>query len=63
MLTHADVCQVQYKAALASAAGTVAANVEIISITEARRRAGSVNVDTKVSREGQSESFLSLFRE
>jgi hypothetical protein len=40
--------QDQYKAAVASAAGTVAANVEIVKITEARRRAGKVAVETKV---------------
>ena len=38
-----------YKAALANAAGTVAANVDILSITEKRRRVGSVDVQTKVS--------------
>ena len=37
-----------YKAALANAAGTVAANVDILSITDARRRAGSVAVLTKI---------------
>ena len=40
--------QDQYKAAVASAAGTDLANVEIVSISEARRRAGSIQVDTKV---------------
>ena len=40
--------QDKYKAAVASAAGTVAANVEIVKITEARRRAGKVAVETKV---------------
>ena len=37
-----------YKAAVANAAGTVAANVDILSITDARRRAGSVAVLTKI---------------
>ena len=32
------------------AAGTTVANVDILSITEGRRRAGSVKVETKVSR-------------
>ena len=52
--------QDKYKAAVASAAGTIAENIEILSITETRRRAASareimrrqsasVNVDTKVS--------------
>ena len=41
--------QDKYKAAVANAAGTVAANVEIVRITEARRRAGKVAVETKVS--------------
>ena len=35
--------------AVANAAGTTAANVEIISITDGRRRAGSVKVETKVT--------------
>jgi len=39
--------QDKYKTAVASAAGTIAANIEI-SITEKRRRAGSVAVDTKI---------------
>ena len=39
--------QDKYKTAVASAAGTIAANIEI-SITDKRRRAGSVAVDTKV---------------
>lgn len=37
-----------FKEAVAGAAGTDAANVDIISITETRRRAGSVDVETKV---------------
>ena len=46
--------QDKYKAAVASAAGTRPANVvisNIISITEERRRAGSVKVETKVGAE------------
>jgi len=39
----------KYKTAVANAAGTVAANVEIVKITEARRRAGKVAIETKVS--------------
>ena len=42
--------QDKYKAAVANAADTVAANVEIVKITEARRRAGKVDVETKVRR-------------
>jgi hypothetical protein len=33
---------------VASAAGTIAANIDIVDITEKRRRAGSVNVQTRV---------------
>ena len=40
--------QDKYKTAVANAAGTVAANVEIVKITDARRRAGKVNVETKI---------------
>lgn len=40
--------QDSYKAAVASAAGTIAANVIILSITEASRRASSVKVETKI---------------
>jgi hypothetical protein len=40
--------QEKFKDALASAAGTVAANVEILSVTEGRRRAGSINIETKL---------------
>jgi len=40
--------QDKYKEALANTAGTTAANVEILSITEGRRRAGSVKVETKI---------------
>jgi hypothetical protein len=43
-----DELQTKYKAAVAKAAGTTAANVEILKITEARRRAGSVEVETKI---------------
>ena len=42
--------QDKYKLAIASAAGTPADNVDIVSITEKSRRAGSVNVETKVLR-------------
>ena len=42
--------QDKYKVAVAKAAGTTAANVDILSITEGRRRAGSVKVETRVSR-------------
>jgi hypothetical protein len=41
--------QVKYKAAVASSLDTPATNVEIVSITEVRRRAGSVNVETRIS--------------
>eukprot|EP00802_Teleaulax_amphioxeia_P015775 Tamp_15874.p1 GENE.Tamp_15874~~Tamp_15874.p1 ORF type:complete len:355 (+),score=48.53 Tamp_15874:1-1065(+) len=40
--------QDKYKVAVANAAGTTAANVEILSITDGRRRAGSVKVETKI---------------
>ena len=40
--------QAKYKAAVASSAGTSTANVDIMSITESRRRAGSVQVETKI---------------
>ena len=40
--------QNKFKAAVASAAGTTADNVNILDITEERRRAGSVFVETKV---------------
>jgi hypothetical protein len=39
----------KYMTAIAAAAGTSAANVEIVDITEKRRRAGSVEVQTKVA--------------
>ena len=48
-----DIKQDKYKTAIANAAGTVAANVEIVKITEARRRAGKVEVETKVRRTNQ----------
>lgn len=41
--------QDKYMVAIAAAAGTSAANVEILAITEKRRRAGSVDVQTKVA--------------
>ena len=41
--------QDKYTAAMAATAGTIAANVVIESITEKRRRAGSVDVKTKVA--------------
>jgi len=40
--------QTSFKAAMAAAAGTVASNVDILSITEGRRRAGSIAVETKI---------------
>ena len=40
--------QDKYKTAVANAAGTIAGNVEIVKITDARRRAGKVNVETKI---------------
>jgi hypothetical protein len=40
--------QTKYKAAIASTAGSPVENVDIVSITEMRRRAGSVEVETKV---------------
>ena len=42
------VRQDRYKAALASAAGTRAGNVDILAITEGRRRAERVKVETRV---------------
>ena len=38
----------KFKAAVASAAGTTAADVDILDITEETRRAGSVKVETQV---------------
>lgn len=55
--------QDKYKAAVASAAGTIAANVDILSITEERRRAGSINIETKIrasNEEGMAEIGESL---
>jgi len=42
--------QDKYKAAMAAAAGTSADNVDVVSVTEttAQRRAGSIDVETKV---------------
>jgi hypothetical protein len=40
--------QEKYKDAVASAAGTVAANVDILSVTEGQRRGGSINIETKL---------------
>ena len=42
------VKQDKYKVAVSNAAGTTAANVVILSITDGRRRAGSVKVETKI---------------
>ncbi len=50
--TKADFDQAKqdkYKTAMAATAGTSAANVEVVKITEKRRRAGSVEVETKVA--------------
>jgi hypothetical protein len=43
-----EALQEKYKLAIASAAGAPVDNVDIVSITEKRRRAGSVDVETKV---------------
>ena len=43
-----DALQTSFKKAVASAAGTVAANVVIMSIKAASRRAASVKVETKI---------------
>ena len=45
-----DAKQGKYKAAVAAAASTSAPNVYIVSVTEttAQRRAGSIDVETKV---------------
>ena len=51
--------QDKYKTAVANAAGTVADNVEIVAITEARRRAGQVVVETKV-RGAPSSALVSV---
>ncbi len=40
--------QTLYRKAVAKAAGTILDNVDIVSMTDARRRVGSVTVDTKV---------------
>ena len=45
--------QRRYEVAIARAAGTVAANVDIVSITEAElRRGGIVKVDTSFNEQG-----------
>ena len=41
--------QSKYKISVAAAAGTIETNVDLINIKEKRRRAGSVDVETKVS--------------
>jgi hypothetical protein len=41
--------QSKYKIAAATAAGTIETNVDIVEIKEKRRRAGSIDVVTKVS--------------
>jgi len=48
--------------AVADTAGTTAANVDILSITEGRRRAGSVKVETKVNRLHAREIIPDLSR-
>ena len=50
--------QDKYTAAMAATAGTIAANVVIESITEKRRRAGTVDVKTKVSESPPCSSCL-----
>jgi len=40
--------QDKFKASVASAAGTIASNVDILSITEERRRAGGIDIETKI---------------
>ena len=40
--------QEKYKSAIASSAGTASSNIDILSIAEGIRRAGSVQVETKV---------------
>ena len=40
--------QEKYKSAIASSAGTSPSNIDILSIAEGTRRAGSVQVETKV---------------
>ena len=51
--------QDQYKAAVASAAGTSADNVEILDIKEVRRRAGSIQVETKVRLKSEGKKHVS----
>ena len=53
--------QRRYEVAIARAAGTVAANVDIVSITEAElRRGGIVKVDTKIRTSDASSSSAVL---
>ena len=40
--------QAKYKTAVANAAGTSAPNVDIVSITEAQRRAGGIKIETRI---------------
>ena len=49
----------KFKAAVAKAAGTNQDNVEIVAVTEARRRAGSILVETKVRLESECKSHVS----
>ena len=49
--TKADFTEAKktlFKAAVAKTAGTVSANVDILSVTESRRRAGSIAVETRI---------------
>ena len=41
--------QSKYKTSVAAAAGTIETNIDLVNIKEKRRRAGSVDVETKVS--------------
>ena len=50
-----DARQDKYKTAVAAAAGTIAENVDIVTITEKRRRAGSIDVETKIRANNQAE--------
>ena len=54
-----DTKKTKYKAAVASAAGTSADNVEILDIKEVRRRAGSIQVETKVRLKSESKKHVS----
>jgi len=49
-----EVKQSKYRTAVAAAAGTSAVNVEIISVTEALRRAGGIAVNTKIRASDQT---------